>query len=157
MESAEQMMNFDHEHILKFGKDPEIFYQPPENDDKITKKIEPWLSALFQSEYLSLLVGNGLTIAVAKQANASPPTMDIGSFGNLWDNKISKLANLVAKKAERGEPNFEDQLSAALILHSANQAESTIETIELKKAISESLESLVNSVVTCESGIEKKF
>ena len=28
------------------------------------KKIEPWLSALFQAEHLNLLVGSGLTTAV---------------------------------------------------------------------------------------------
>jgi hypothetical protein len=31
---------------------------------KIRKKIEPWLTAVFQSEHLSLLVGTGLTIAL---------------------------------------------------------------------------------------------
>jgi len=31
---------------------------------KIRKKVEPWLTALFQSEHLSLLVGTGLSIAL---------------------------------------------------------------------------------------------
>lgn len=32
--------------------------------EKLRTRIEPWLTALFQSEHLSLLVGSGLTYAV---------------------------------------------------------------------------------------------
>lgn len=35
---------------------------------EIRKRIEPWLTSLFQSEHLSLLVGCGLTIAIEKLA-----------------------------------------------------------------------------------------
>lgn len=34
------------------------------------KHIEPWLSALFQAEHLSLLTGNGFTTGVAAMAGA---------------------------------------------------------------------------------------
>ena len=35
------------------------------NTDELKKDVEPWLSAIFQSEHLSLLVGTGLTSAVS--------------------------------------------------------------------------------------------
>ena len=38
---------------------------------KMRKRIEPWLSAVFQSEHLNLLVGSGFTIAVGHIAGAS--------------------------------------------------------------------------------------
>ncbi|MCM8833671.1 MAG: hypothetical protein NC816_07140, partial [Candidatus Omnitrophica bacterium] len=43
-----------------FKKDGNIDYL------KIRKKVEPWLTALFQSEHLSLLIGTGLSIALSQ-------------------------------------------------------------------------------------------
>ncbi|MGB3975860.1 MAG: hypothetical protein WBM02_05965 [bacterium] len=39
-----------------------------ENIESKRKVIEPWLAAVFQSEHLALLLGNGFTKAVAYQA-----------------------------------------------------------------------------------------
>jgi hypothetical protein len=53
-------------HILKIGN--ELDCRDESLDDKIKKlreKIEPWLTAVFQSDHLSLLAGTGLTTAVA--------------------------------------------------------------------------------------------
>jgi len=36
--------------------------------DKLRPRIEPWLTALFQSEHLALLIGSGLTHAVHQLA-----------------------------------------------------------------------------------------
>lgn len=33
--------------------------------ESLRKSVEPWLSAMFQSEHLSLLVGNGFTTALS--------------------------------------------------------------------------------------------
>jgi hypothetical protein len=35
------------------------------------KRIEPWLSALFQSEHLNLLVGSGFSLGLASAAGAA--------------------------------------------------------------------------------------
>jgi len=35
-----------------------------DNGQKVRQKIEPWLTAIFQSEHLSLLVGSGLSAAL---------------------------------------------------------------------------------------------
>jgi hypothetical protein len=34
------------------------------NRQKIREKVEPWLTAVFQSEHLSLLIGSGLSVAL---------------------------------------------------------------------------------------------
>ena len=56
------------------------------NDEKVTnaifrKRIEPWLTSLFQSEHLSLLCGSGITNAISRIAGAGGgTTMDNTSF-----------------------------------------------------------------------------
>jgi hypothetical protein len=62
-------IKWDERHILKIGN--EIVYEiadETESIEKQRKKIEPWLTAVFQSEHLSLLTGTGLSIAIAKLA-----------------------------------------------------------------------------------------
>jgi hypothetical protein len=44
--------------------------------EKLRERIEPWLTALFQSEHLSLLIGSGLTTAVHFLATKEPATGD---------------------------------------------------------------------------------
>lgn len=81
---------------------------------KLRPRIEPWLTALVQSEHLSLLVGSGLTHAAHTIATGNPcPGMDQISF-NVLNKEISKAASHAAKSAGReGDGNFEDQVRAA--------------------------------------------
>ena len=39
------------------------------------RQIEPWLSAVFQSEHLNLLLGSGFTTAIGSMAGAPATTM----------------------------------------------------------------------------------
>ncbi|HAT7753329.1 SIR2 family protein [Legionella pneumophila] len=76
----------------------------------LRKEIEPWLTALFQSEHLSLLVGSGLTSAVhmlvAGNTGAGMGLFDLSIF----KNQIDKAMHKSAEKAGRGKPNIEDQI-----------------------------------------------
>ena len=45
------------------------------------KRIEPWLSAVFQAEHLNLFVGSGFTTAVAHLAGANATGMSAVTFG----------------------------------------------------------------------------
>ena len=45
------------------------------NAEELKKEVEPWLSAIFQSEHLSLLIGTGLTSAVSFTAGVIPQEM----------------------------------------------------------------------------------
>ncbi|HAU4231571.1 TPA: hypothetical protein F7Z39_08830 [Legionella pneumophila] len=78
--------------------------------EKLSKEIEPWLTALFQSEHLSLLVGSGLTSAVhmlvAGNTGAGMDLFDLSIF----KNQIDKAMYQSAEKAGRGKPNIEDQI-----------------------------------------------
>ncbi|KRT35384.1 SIR2 family protein [Acetomicrobium hydrogeniformans] len=81
--------------------------------EKLRERIEPWLTALVQSEHLSLLVGSGLTHAVHKLATNKAlrgmGTINIETFMN----EIEAEANRSAKAAGRDTANFEDQLRVA--------------------------------------------
>jgi hypothetical protein len=81
--------------------------------EKLRPRIEPWLTALVQSEHLSLLIGSGLTHAVHRLATASGlPGMGATTFGCL-DEEIAHEARRTAKAAGREEGNFEDQIRVA--------------------------------------------
>lgn len=76
---------------------------------EIRKRIEPWLTSLFQSEHLSLLVGCGLTIAIEKLATGKvSSSMAYPILSSKYKDKINKAATEQAKLMKRGKPNIED-------------------------------------------------
>jgi len=77
------------------------------------EQVEPWLSALFQAEHLSLLVGSGLTTAVAAQAEAPSLDMATVSFECTYAGAVDRAAKGAAERLGRGQPNIEDQIRAA--------------------------------------------
>lgn len=78
--------------------------------------IEPWFSALFQSEHLSLLIGSGFTTAVASIAGTSATGMDYQEIDLDYADKVEEESIRTAEKAGRGNPNLEDQIRAILTL-----------------------------------------
>ena len=70
------------------------------------KRIEPWLSAVFQSEHLSLLLGSGFTSAIAAQAGAPATGMGMVTFDTRWDELINEHATASAVAAGRGTSNW---------------------------------------------------
>jgi hypothetical protein len=78
--------------------------------DKLRPRIEPWLTALFQSEHLALLAGSGLSNAVHYLATGNLlPGMSEASFSS-FNSEISDKAKESAKLAGRKEGNIEDQI-----------------------------------------------
>ena len=77
-------------------------------------RVEPWLTSLFQSEHLSLLVGSGLTSAIQIAACGSANNgMSSDTEITVFAEEITKAANESAKKAGRGESNIEDKIRIA--------------------------------------------
>ncbi|HFS5637833.1 TPA: SIR2 family protein [Legionella bozemanae] len=92
-------------------KEPK-FVQEPE-PEKGTKEIEPWLTALLQSEHLSLFVGSGLPSAV-HILGADKPGAGMGLFElSVFKEQIDNAMNKSAKATGRGKPNIEDQIKVA--------------------------------------------
>ncbi len=81
--------------------------------EKLRPRIEPWLTALVQSEHLSLLIGSGLTHAVHGLAtDESLPGMAAIDFESL-NAVITNEAKRTAESAGRESGNFEDQIRVA--------------------------------------------
>jgi hypothetical protein len=97
------------------GRPQELGANPPDSA-ALRKEIEPWLSAVFQSEHLSLLIGSGFPIAVAAQAGQTATSMEPPRFSAKHADKVAKRAEGLAAEARRGAPNIEDHVRAALQL-----------------------------------------
>ncbi|SUY95306.1 Uncharacterised protein [Citrobacter freundii] len=54
----------------------------------LRSRVEPWLTALFQSEHLNILIGAGLSSAIQESATGTKPQ------GYGMDLKISKFVRL---------------------------------------------------------------
>lgn len=81
--------------------------------DKLRTRIEPWLTALCQSEHLSLLLGSGLTNAVHLLATGKTgPGMAAADFGD-FKQVVDSAAERSAESIGRGKPNIEDQVRVA--------------------------------------------
>ena len=78
--------------------------------DTLRPRIEPWLTALFQSEHLSFLAGSGLSHAVHYLATGNLlPGMSEATFTN-YRSEIADEAKVSARRAGREEGNIEDQI-----------------------------------------------
>jgi hypothetical protein len=93
---------------------------------ELRSRIEPWLTALFQSEHLSLLVGSGLTHAISHIALSSKvpegeekKIVDIPATGmgntdfDVFNDCIQKKARESAESTGRENGNFEDLIRTA--------------------------------------------
>ncbi|MEQ5211615.1 SIR2 family protein [Morganella morganii] len=79
--------------------------------DFLRSRIEPWLTALFQSEHLNLLIGAGLSSAIQEAATGEKPQ----GMGWIEDLKVCKseidaYVEKTAKAAGRNKGNIEDQI-----------------------------------------------
>lgn len=130
--------------------------------EKLRSRIEPWLTALVQSEHLSLLVGSGLTHAVYHIARADclPGMMDV-RFG-VRDDEIAADAKRSASVAGREGGNIEDQLRSAtellrgLEILAATKDVGTEEhghVVELRAAITRVIEQFASAILRGEQDL----
>src|SRR5690606_39927502 len=73
------------------------------NTDELRRDVEPWLSAIFQSEHLSVLIGSGLTSSVSFVANVKPQEMWRLSLEHELKDKIKANADKSAVEMKSGE------------------------------------------------------
>ena len=135
--------------------------------------IEPWLTALFQAEHLNLLIGSGLTTAVAQEANAPKVDMSPEFFQCDYADAVEISANKSAKRFGRESPNVEDQIRAvrdlivgldvlAGVAGSSSGDQELPETAvrlssEWSSALNEILLSFIKKILMTERGIETVF
>ncbi len=117
------------------------------------KHIEPWLSAVFQSEHLSLLLGSGFTTGIGYVAGSKATGMGTIKFGTGFDAKIDAHAKASAKIANRGEANIEDQLRSALALLEGLAVMQSKDAKTLRDALNLKLKEFFLSLLATERGI----
>lgn len=110
---------------------------------ELRSRVEPWLSSLFQSEHLSLLLGSGLSSAIQYAAtDSSNNGMDGLDFSDSeYKDKIKEFAKKSAEKAGRGNPNIEDYIRVA------NELLRGLEISESDKAGEEVLRKEINKII----------
>lgn len=112
----------------------------------IRERIEPWLTALCQSEHLSLLIGSGLNLAMQNLATGTSKqgmaSTDFGEFQTLIDSESTQSA----KTCRRGTSNIEDQLRVA------NELLRGLEILgsqdKTRKTQADTLQKMISSVMT---------
>jgi hypothetical protein len=118
------------------------------------KHIEPWLSAVFQSEHLSLLLGSGFTTGIGYLAGSKATGMGTIKFGTKFEVQIDAHAKVSAKIANRGEANIEDQLRSALaLLEGLRVMQSDADAKALREALNSKLKEFFLSLLATERGI----
>jgi hypothetical protein len=150
-------------HGYKIGTGEEWFddapaiEQPEELELFITKarkRLEPWLSAVFQAEHLNLLIGSGFTVAVARMAKAALADMNASPLGTGLDGHIDAHASQTAKAMGRGNANIEDQFRTALsMLEALGIVGQKDKHLELKTALDARMTSFLASILETEQGI----
>lgn len=134
------------------------------DESKLRSRIEPWLTALFQSEHFSLLVGSGLTHAVHRMATGQALSGMATTTLNTYDAEIVKEATRSATAAGRSQPNVEDQIRVANDLLRGLQVIASTKTpgsvecrqvAELESALGELLGEFADSILKGEAGLIK--
>lgn len=137
------------------------------NDQSFTKNelrahIEPWLTSLFQSEHLSLLVGSGLTTAVQIAAcGKSDNGMGKNPSFSVFYDCIAKSAKESAIRTGRKEANIEDQIrivnelitGLTIVKDSKDFAGLSAKLNVLRSELNTILESFTNNISAIESSI----
>lgn len=105
-------------HILRVGQTTQSLDDAPDDSavENYRRSIEPWLSAVFQTEHLSLLVGSGFTTGVAAAAGVGATGMEARQVECPWASEVQAHAAQSAARCGRGQANIEDQIRAALEL-----------------------------------------
>jgi hypothetical protein len=142
-------INWESGHILKINR--EVF-QPDTFDEAYFRgKIEPWLSAVLQSEHLALLAGSGLAKAITILAGTNAQGMARIDFKQNG-SEIKTWAEKQAATMDRGHANFEDDFRTALELLQGLQVQGNVKEVDaLKTEIDEKLSEFIAHILETEN------
>ena len=107
-----QLESWKGRHIIKLRdyKNPTEIDAERIDTEELRAIVEPWLTALFQSEHLALLAGAGISSAVHILATGSTGA-GMGQMKiSAYKDEIKYAAKESAQKSARGEVNIEDEI-----------------------------------------------
>ncbi|MEC7262448.1 MAG: SIR2 family protein [Bacteroidota bacterium] len=146
------MINWTSQNILKINNDIDCFETETLDESKIDslrKQIEPWLTAIFQSEHFSLLTGAGLPIGLTSIAGVTAQGMGRIEFGEFKD-EIKKWSDESAVAMGRGAANIEDDFRSAIELLQGLKIQGSASSIALEKDINKKLEDFIRNIIKTE-------
>lgn len=153
-------MNIADKHVYRVGSHSESWNDLPAEADTLEKftgsarkRIEPWLSAVFQAEHLNLLIGSGFTTAVSYIAGATATGMERVVFETEFDTQIDDYARREAVRMGRGVANIEDQFRSALSVYEGLKIIDAKKSIILKEKMDTQLRAFLKSLLNTEAGI----
>lgn len=146
------MIDWNSNNILKINNDIDCFNNEVIDESKIDdlrKKIEPWLTAIFQSEHFSLLIGAGLPIGLTYLADVKAQGMDRIEF-NVYKKEIKDWADNSAKELGRGIANIEDDFRSAIELLQGLKIQGSEDAVTLEKEINSQLDKFIRNIIKTE-------
>lgn len=147
------------DHAYKVSNRTVDLDEPPATESELRahrETIEPWLSALFQSEHLSLLVGSGFSIALGHMAGVPPFDMRKLSWSLPYATQVEQRANDSALSMGRGSANLEDQFRSILELLGGLRITGDSALDKWESALSEALSHFSEETLRLERGIRDK-
>lgn len=144
-------ISWEKDHILYIANEVPDGSDSPE-EKQLRSQVEPWLTAIFQSEHLSLLLGTGLTSAICIEAGVQPQAMQRIDF-TFASEKIRDYADIQAKELGRGSANFEDDLRTAIELYKGMKVLQSENADSLGEEINEKLMTLARNLLKNEQSV----
>lgn len=118
------------------------------------KRIEPWLTSLFQSEHLSLLCGSGLSNAISFKAGANGGASMATKEFSKFKNEIQEATSAIAKASGRDKGNIEDQIRTANdLLRGLKILRKSEEANTLESELTEIIKGFAQSILSTERAI----
>jgi len=146
------MLHLSAHHLRIKGQDETLTDTP--DSEKHADRIRAWLAALVGAEHLSVLIGSGLGIGIARTAGAMGLTMDPVRFSAPHADEVAEHARRSAAAAARG-PNVEDQLRSALTLLAGLQVMRSHEADEWREEIDGVLRDFAARGLQAEKGVRE--
>jgi hypothetical protein len=153
----ENLIDWEKLHIIKTSTELSCNDDAP--DAKLWRpKVEPWLSAIFQSEHFSLLIGSGLTSALAHIGQISSQGMGRLELNDSeYKDKIRTSSEKSASAMERGEANLEDDFRIALELLRGYEILENSNSGTLKSELNVALNSFIKSILSTERAFKEQI
>lgn len=149
-------------HSYRVGSSIETFDEVPDSEDELEtfvslhrRRIEPWLSAVFQAEHLNLLLGSGFTTAIGFAAGVKATGMEIAQGKSSYAPAILKHATSSAAKMGRGSANIEDQLRSAIAVLNGLDIIDKEAASSVRADINAAMETFLFSLLSTERGLEE--
>jgi hypothetical protein len=120
------------------------------SSDDLKREVEPWFSAIFQSEHLSVLIGSGLTSSVSFLAGIKPQEMWRLDLKSELAEKVKEKADNTAIEMKRGEANIEDDIRITLELINGLNIIKDPRAKTLATELNEKLKLFIGSILSTE-------